>query len=120
MNDYRFTVYGQPIPCSRPRVTRGGTHTYHMPRYAAWLALVQVAALQAHGRPMLEGSVGLAVTFHGARLNGDLDNLVKGVKDGMTGIIYRDDVQIEELFAQKLPVVNWRDRRAEVRVWRLE
>lgn len=33
----------------------------------------------------------------------DLDNLVKAVKDAMTGVVYRDDSQIVELLAKKKP-----------------
>ena len=47
MTEYTFTVHAQPVPASRPRVTRKGV--YYGERYEVWRSLVQVAALKHRG-----------------------------------------------------------------------
>ncbi|MEK5432628.1 RusA family crossover junction endodeoxyribonuclease [Lysinibacillus sp. FSL R7-0073] len=35
------------------------------------------------------------------QLNPDIDNLAKGIKDGLSKVIWRDDSQVTELIARK-------------------
>ncbi|KKN02110.1 hypothetical protein LCGC14_1121130 [marine sediment metagenome] len=112
MTELSFTVWGQPIPASRVRITRRGN--YYGDRYETWRALVQVAALR-HGRPMLEGPVRLFIDIYGARKNADFDNLAKGIADSLEGIFYDNDRQIR--YARiELHDCPAKERRAEITV----
>lgn len=112
MTEYTFTVYAQPIPAPRPRVTRKGV--YYGERYEAWRSIVQVAALQ-HGRPMLEGPVRLFIDIYGARKNADWDNLGKGISDSLEGIMYKNDRQVRYARVE-LHDCSPKQRRAEITV----
>ncbi len=109
----RFVVSGDPVPKARPRVTRHGTYTPQRTRdyeeAAGW-------AYREAGGSLFEGDVGLRMTFwRHTRQRVDLDNLIKGIADGLNGIAWSDDSQIVYLEASK----NYgsADPRAEVEVW---
>lgn len=110
MAELSFTVWGQAIPAPRARITRKGN--YYPPRYEAWRALVQVAALQ-HGRPLWEGPVSLGIIVYGARKNADWDNIAKGISDSLEGIFYINDRQVREahVFLVECPA---KERRVDI------
>ncbi len=112
MTKYAFTVYAQPVPASRPRVTRKGV--YYGERYEAWRSIVQVAALR-HGRPMLTGPVRLFIDIYGARKNADWDNLGKGISDALESIMYANDKQVRYARVE-LHDCPTKQRRAEITV----
>jgi Holliday junction resolvase RusA-like endonuclease len=102
MRELSFTVPGRCVPCPRVRVKRGA-RAYYPRRYTDWLASAKVEAYKACGRPLLEGAVGVNVTFYGARPNADIDNLLKSVMDAIQGVIIVDDKQVQVVVARKEP-----------------
>lgn len=95
-------VYLNPVPASRPRVTRWGT--YYAKRYKEWM---QAAAELIPESPVKqEGNLAVFVscvvqkpkTTKRANPNGDIDNYAKAVLDAVTKAGYwNDDDQIVEL-----------------------
>jgi Holliday junction resolvase RusA-like endonuclease len=60
--------------------------------------ITEVSRDQYQGQPMTERLV-LAVAFGVPNLRGDVDNLIKSLQDGMQGIVYWNDSQIDALLA---------------------
>lgn len=111
-----FTVPAVPVaqPRQRHRVMpTGGVMNYTPAKHpvTAFKATVRMAAQQAYKGPVLQGPIGIVVVFvmpRPGRLRWktrpmprclhtgkpDLDNLVKSLKDSLTGITWRDDAQI--------------------------
>ena len=114
MTEYSFTVWAQPVPAPRARITRKGN--YYPPRYEMWRNMVRTVARQVYlGKPPLEGPVMLFIDIYGARKNADWDNLGKGISDALEGIMYANDKQIRYARVQMhdCPV---KKRRAEITV----
>lgn len=112
-----FTIPGEPVAKARARATMiaGRARMYTPAKTERFEARVALFAQQAMaGRPPLEGAVALTVVAlfpvseswpkkrKAAALEGrelhtkkpDLDNIIKAVKDGMNGIVWRDDAQV--------------------------
>lgn len=112
-----FIVLGQPVPKGRPKFARRGKGVvaYTPAKTAAYETLVQRAASEAMGgrepstRPIkLIVSLALqvpaswskkrqALAIAGAiraTKKPDADNVLKGLKDGCNGIVWRDDAQV--------------------------
>ena len=122
MPSVTFKVPGKARPKQRPRVTkRGITFTPKETRNAE--AFVREIARQAMaGKEPFEGAIRLSVTVgrsiprgfskmkRGRAIAGkvwpttrpDLDNLVKLIKDSISGICFRDDSQVVVLHAAKV------------------
>lgn len=49
----------------------------------------------------IEGQLGLRIEFHVKNKRADLDNLLKGFLDSLSGILYLDDSQIVEIKARR-------------------
>ena len=95
-------VPGKPVPKGRPRLTRGG-HAYTPAHTHQWESIVASAGRDVmDGRPPLSGPVLLAALFYGARANADIDNLLKSVLDGLNGVVYEDDSQVQMLAAWRM------------------
>jgi len=116
----------QPIPRSHPVVS--------FKRIVRSAGLARMA-----GKPPWEGAILLRVVFWMPRPQAkcwktkpmpayphikkpDLDNLIKSVKDALTGVVYQDDAQVQKVFAEKwvcsgdrLPctVIEWEELRQE-------
>jgi Holliday junction resolvase RusA-like endonuclease len=90
---------GRSLPRGRARVTRRGT--FYPPRYTAWLESVHLAAVEARaGAELLAGDVAVVLRFvMPDRRRADIDNLCKGVLDGLAGAAYVDDAQVTALAA---------------------
>ena len=118
-----FTVPGEPVAKGRPRsfVRNGHVAHYTPDRTARYENLVKLAASQAMGdRAPAEGAVRLVVravfaipaswsqrkraAAVGALVikRPDLDNVIKAVKDGANGVVWRDDSQVAELVSSKV------------------
>ena len=113
-----ITIPGEPVPQSRPRVTRSGGVYYHR-RIVLYRNSVAQAA-RAAGVPLRSGSLSLALEFvfnrpKNHRLKSgalsknatprptrcDVDNLAKGIFDALEGCAFNNDSQIAELFVRK-------------------
>ncbi|SDR17349.1 Holliday junction resolvase RusA (prophage-encoded endonuclease) [Paraburkholderia tuberum] len=119
-----FTVPGAPVAKGRPRFARQGAHvrTFTPEKTERYENLVKLAARQGMGtREPFAGPVRLVVHIAlpipaswsqkrqrdaadgliGATKKPDADNVIKGVKDGMNGVVYADDSQIVDLWVSK-------------------
>lgn len=114
-----FRVDGDPVKWPRPRFALNGfsARGYQTREIVAWKQTVALAAT-AHvgrGRHQEQGPLAVELEFelrgpkvrkrqhrHATSLRtGDLDNLAKGVLDGLNGVLWRDDCQVVELRARK-------------------
>lgn len=96
----RFTVPGPPIPKARPRVVGRRAYTPEATlQYSRKVALVA----RTEGITATSSPVSLGVWFYMAdRRRADIDNLAKAVMDGLNGIAYHDDAQVEQLFVTRM------------------
>lgn len=117
---YAFVIPGRPVPKGRPRfrVARGRVYAYTPPETRAYEELVAVCGRQAIPRP-LEGPVGLSVVAWVRGRAADLTNVLKAVEDGLIGVAYRDDSQVERVEAMLVRGCRRAEERTEVRVWSL-
>lgn len=117
----RFTVEGKPQPQGSSRMfpvkTPAGNHMILTSANRAlkpWRKLVSVEAQQAEGAMIRLGPLRLTASFyfappkkmpkdrHGMTTKPDIDKLIRGIADALTGILYLDDSQIVETRALKL------------------
>ena len=111
-----FTILGDPRPQGRPRFTRiGGFVKAYDPKKSRDYKQTLAAQLAAQSPEFIEQgkAVSIYVEFIFARPKSlpkrvedrvkkpDLDNLIKALKDAMTGIVWHDDAQIVSLSARK-------------------
>jgi Holliday junction resolvase RusA-like endonuclease len=72
------------------------------PDYAAWVEQVGWYAKQQVNRS-IEGAVVLVITFYLDDVYmQDIDNLVKGIMDGLQGILYKNDKAVTDLLTTKI------------------
>jgi len=110
-----FLLLGDPRPQGRPRFARIGEFVKAYDPKESREYKQTIAAQIAAQNPVYiqDGPISLEVEFIFARPKSlpkkvqdhtkkpDLDNLLKALKDGMTGIVWRDDAQIVSLSARK-------------------
>lgn len=101
----KIVIEGDPHPMARPRVVQG--HVYYLSRDVEWRELIRWTCLQAMTRrEPFDCALKVKVKFY-RKLNpqsknfGDIDNLLKGLFDGMNGIVFKDDSQIVKVVAEK-------------------
>ena len=110
----QFYIEGAPVAQGRPRVTVRGKHAHvYDPSksrdYKKYVLTVAKQCLKGRGNgPLLEGPLKMTLIFYMPRPKSlprnvvhhtkkpDLDNLIKGVKDALSGFCYEDDKQIVE------------------------
>lgn len=108
MDSYRFNV--NPVPASRPRVSRYGT--YHLPTYRAFKAAMQeeiATNRDAYNKWPSDQCLLVTVACYVEkpksskrdRPRGDVDNYAKAVLDSLNGVLWEDDDQITILIAHK-------------------
>ena len=119
-----FFVPGEPVAKGRARafVRHGHVAHYTPEKTARYENLVKLAAQQAMNSEPLEGPLSLYCTFAlpvpasyskkraAACLSGsewpcktpDTDNLLKSIKDGCNGVVWRDDCQVVQVYAMKV------------------
>lgn len=91
-------------PRPAPRPASKGKQRYSPKWYCQWKNDFGIfARLAMHGKPPLTGAVKLSAEFYKlkpkdpqSKQYGDLDNLIKAVKDAMNGICYKDDRQVTQ------------------------
>jgi Holliday junction resolvase RusA-like endonuclease len=112
-------IPGNPVPQGRPRACIRGKHAsvYEDAKSKDWKRTVRFLANV--GLPdmweLIAGAINLQITFKLLRPKSvsvkkrpepicrpDLDNLIKAVKDALTGVLWYDDSQIIELEAKKV------------------
>lgn len=118
-----FAVPGQPRGKGRPRFARRGAHvtTYTDDQTAAYENLVALAYKAAGGQYRADAPIEVEIVAHykipksaskrkrQAMIDGairpqtkpDIDNVVKGVLDGLNGVAYADDKQVTKLAIEK-------------------
>lgn len=119
-----FTIPGEPVAKGRPRsfVRNGHVAHYTPDKTARYENLVRLAAQQAMaGRSPEQGAVELTVhAYMGIPASWskrkqvqaslgeitptkrpDLDNILKAIKDGGNGVLWRDDAQVVDVRAKK-------------------
>jgi Holliday junction resolvase RusA-like endonuclease len=126
--EVRFHVGAVPVPQPRPRVVnvRGRAMAISNPKkhpITAFKMAVRAAAKKAHCGSLLSGALFLHVTFYMPRpqrmlfkrrpmvrcphtCKPDLDNLVKAIKDCLSGLVWHDDAQVCYMSCAKLYVAS--------------
>jgi Holliday junction resolvase RusA-like endonuclease len=119
-----FTIPSQPVAKGRPKFARRGAHVvaYTPAKTASYENLVKLAATTAMcGTLPTAAPIALSVTLNlqipaswskkrrAAAVAGticatkkpDADNVLKGIKDGCNGIVWKDDAQVVDIRLQK-------------------
>ena len=98
-----FTIPGPAVPKGRPRVTRTG-HAYTPQRTKAYAEKVQWVAKAFAPKTPLSGPVSVRIVEYRKgtpEARPDIDNVLKNLLDAMNGLIWQDDSQVVQLFAEK-------------------
>lgn len=110
-----FTLYGEPKPKGRPRMTRTG-HLY-TPKETRQAEIAVQLAWELAGAVKLEGMLGMECVFYvGSKRRVDCDNMLKLVQDALNKHAYDDDYQIIELVARRVCVEKG-DARTVVKLY---
>jgi Holliday junction resolvase RusA-like endonuclease len=118
-----FTVYGNPVAQGRPKFSSHGgfTRAYDPKNSKDYKDYVKLAATEHAPAALLEGPIGMVLTVYRSTPKSfskkksaqaeagqivpttkpDVDNYLKGVKDALKGVIWKDDSQVVEVFARK-------------------
>ena len=97
----RFNVSGIPRAKQSFKFSRRGGYT--PARTKSWQDAVSTAAWFAmQGKDKLVGDLAVELDFYlPNKRRVDIDNLSKGVLDGMNGIVYDDDCKVVDLYLHK-------------------
>ena len=139
----QFTVAGKAQPAGSKRGFKRGDKVIVVDANAKskqWQAIVKAAAVEAYGGPVLDGPIGIEMTFRSRRprdhirANGELKDwakqqrptskpdalkLARGIEDALTGVIYRDDALIVVEWLEKCYADEGTPERVDVRIWRV-
>jgi Holliday junction resolvase RusA-like endonuclease len=121
VNPLSLTVFGVPVAQGRPKFFRRGNHVgAYDPKksrdYKASIRIQAIEQLRVNGAmpPLCEDALAMEVTAYLPRpktlpkrvvhhiRRPDADNIAKGCKDAMKGVVYKDDSQIVELRVRKV------------------
>ncbi|MGX1430181.1 Holliday junction resolvase RusA-like endonuclease [Cytobacillus horneckiae] len=119
----QFTVYGEPVAQGRPRATtiNGKVRMYDPEKSKSFKEYVKLVASQNRPSQLITGPIVLSVIVFKPTLksfskkkaleaeNGglrpitkpDVDNYVKGIKDALKSVIWKDDSQVVDLQVSK-------------------
>jgi Holliday junction resolvase RusA-like endonuclease len=119
----QFTVYGEPVAQGRPRFSNQGefTKVYDPAKSKDFKKYVKLVAAEHRPPQLLEGSIKMDVKIYKPTLKSfskkkaaqaeegalrpvtkpDVDNYVKGVKDALKSVIWKDDSQVVDLHISK-------------------
>lgn len=118
-----LTVYGEPVAQGRPKFSTAGgfVKAYDPAKSRNYKDYVRLAAAEHAPASLLEGPIGMMLTIYRSMPKSfskrkaaaaeagelrpttkpDVDNYLKGVKDALKGVIWKDDSQVVEVFVQK-------------------
>jgi crossover junction endodeoxyribonuclease RusA len=113
--EFTVTVAGDPIAKGRPRTSKGVTYTPPRTREAEKHFREAAAAGRATGPLPFTVPISVTLQFYcRTRRRVDWDNLAKLATDAMNGLVYTDDVLIEDC---RVRVMRGADQpRTEVKV----
>ena len=124
----KFTINARPQPKERSRTAKRGHH-YTPARTVNFELTVKCEFRAQHPfHEILTGPVGMSVDIQFQRPKtvakgfwhtgpGDIDNIVKAIKDALNRVAWKDDRQVAYLHAEK----HWGDSdRIIVSIWPLE
>ena len=97
----------EPVPASRPRVSKWGT--YYGKRYSEFRKVAAQVVPEIYSGLPLNGTLEVTVTFYCKRPKttkreeprGDVDNYVKAILASLNGKVFEDDDQIKRITATK-------------------
>lgn len=96
----KLVIAGEPRPKQRPRVVKGAAYT---PKRTTEAEDAIGWAWREAGYEKIDGRIHLRLTFRcKAKRHTDLDNLIKLVSDGLNGIAYEDDWQVDSIDAERI------------------
>jgi Holliday junction resolvase RusA-like endonuclease len=119
----QFIVYGEPVAQGRPRAANinGRIRMYDPKKSSDFKDYVRLVASEHRPEQLLEGPISLVVKVYKPTLKSfskkkkvaaeaghlrptskpDVDNYVKGVKDALKNVIWKDDSQVVDLHISK-------------------
>lgn len=119
----QFTVYGTPVAQGRPRATtmNGQVRMYDPAKSKDFKKYVKLVASQHRPPQLIDGPISMKVEIFKPSLKSfskkktlaaergelrpltkpDVDNYVKGVKDALKSVIWKDDSQVVDLHIGK-------------------
>jgi Holliday junction resolvase RusA-like endonuclease len=104
-HEVSFYVEGEPVPKQSFRMLEkrsGKTHGYVDPKVTSWQNAIGYAANQYFDKPLI-GKLKVTLRFFLSNNRViDLDNLTKGVLDGLKGSAFKDDCQVCEMILSKV------------------
>lgn len=110
-------INGRARPKER---ARRGRHGFYTPSLTScWEASVSFQARSQYSGKPLEGRLTLHLLFSLKSFGrSDLSNFIKSIEDGLRGIVYKDDSQIDEIIARRQ---KGQDEyvRVEVETWKI-
>lgn len=98
-----FVVPGAPVSKGRPRVGARGTYTpARTKEYEDKVAAEYLRVTHRYNREP-EGRYALDLTIKvSSRRRQDLDNVIKSVMDGLNGVAYADDSQVDRISVSRV------------------
>lgn len=118
-----FTVYGEPVAQGRPRATtiNGRVKMYDPKKSSEYKNYIRLVASQHAPKELLDGPLQLTVRVYRPTLKSfskkkkklaeegkirpttkpDTDNYIKGIKDALKNVIWKDDSQVVDLKVSK-------------------
>jgi len=104
----RFTIDGEPVSKARARFAgtkNGGTRAYTPAKTktaeerVAWMFR---QSAPGYGPPDATSAFGLfGIFFHGTNQRRDVDNMLKLLCDGLNGVAWKDDSQVDEIAGRR-------------------
>lgn len=102
----QLRISGKAVPKGRPRFTRTG-RVYTPKTTADWEAHVRRSWLEQHGDTQLTGDLSAFIYIMGGHTaRKDVDNMAKSILDGLNGVAYHDDSQVQRLVVSKMPAIK--------------
>ncbi|MFD2116370.1 RusA family crossover junction endodeoxyribonuclease [Paenibacillus yanchengensis] len=119
----QFTVYGEPVAQGRPKFTTAGgfARAYDPKKSRDYKDYVKIAAAEYAPSELLEGPLAVMIIAYRSipksfskrktaaaeageiypTTKPDADNYLKGVKDALKGVMWKDDSQVVDAYARK-------------------